>query len=119
MVRFHSQVVVRKARVFHDPVLCARFHILVAVNGNDDSVRVSRFSKCVMATFDPDQRPAVLFQDTAHAFAGNGLHNSISCNSAVAESDSALPASAVTSSQSSAASRMLANASRSEERRVG
>src|SRR5262249_7222983 len=95
------------------PMLSSRLQVFIAVDRHNDGDRIPRLLVGMVAALRSDQNPAVFLQNATHALAGDHFHNSISWSSALAASAFACVTadSAVTSSQSSAASRMLASAS--------
>ena len=98
-----SKVSVSQPGITHDASLRAWLQILVAVDRDNGPAAGCRVSVHVMGPVDACQSPAMLFEDAAHALAGNNLHGASPAASRVRLSSCA------TASQPSAASRRLAN----------
>ena len=68
------EVGVGEPSVAHDATLSAGLQILVAVHRHDGPSAGGKVSIDVVGAVDACERPAVLLQDAAHAFAGDDLH---------------------------------------------
>src|SRR5262245_60647183 len=102
-----SKIVIGQLGIAHNAALSAWLQVLVPVDRHYGSPAGCWVAIDVVAAVDAGERPAMLFEDAAHPFAGDDLHGDAPAASR------AIPSSWATASQPSAASRRLARTSSS------